>query len=152
MNAYKKPLVVLVGVNHHHQTMVFGCALLMDESIGTYEWVLETFLIAMMNKKPISVVTDGDKVMRKAIKKVIPDTCHCMCSWHLQWNIKEFTSIFAKCMFMRGNPKEFEKAWHEMVKKLGLNENRWVTEIYGKYKRWVEAHLCGNFFEGMRNT
>ena len=82
--AYKKPLVVLVGVNHHHQTMVFGCALLMDESIGTYEWVLETFLIAMMNKKPISVVTDGDKVMRKAIKKVIPDTCHCMCSWHLQ--------------------------------------------------------------------
>ena len=45
-NAYKKPLVVLVGVNHHHQTMVSGCALLMDESIGTYEWVLETFLIA----------------------------------------------------------------------------------------------------------
>ena len=48
-NAYKKPLVVLVGVNHHHQTVVFGCALLMDESIATYEWVLETFLIVMMN-------------------------------------------------------------------------------------------------------
>ena len=64
--------------------MVFGSALLIDESVGTYEWVLETFLIAMMNKKPISVVTDGDKVMRKAIKKVIPDACHCMCSWHLQ--------------------------------------------------------------------
>ena len=45
-NAYKKPLVVLVGVNHHHQTVVFGCVLLMNESIGTYEWVLETFLIA----------------------------------------------------------------------------------------------------------
>ena len=66
-NAYKKPLVVLVGVNHHHQTMVSGCALFMDESIGTYEWVLETFLIAMMNKKPIFVVIDGDKAMRKAI-------------------------------------------------------------------------------------
>ncbi|RVW29113.1 Protein FAR1-related sequence 5 [Vitis vinifera] len=63
-NAYKKPLVVLVGVNHHHQTVVFGCALLIDESVGTYEWVLETFLDAMMNKKPISVVTDGDKAMR----------------------------------------------------------------------------------------
>ena len=48
-NAYKKPLVVLVGVNHHHQTVVFGCALLMDESIATYEWVLETFLIAILN-------------------------------------------------------------------------------------------------------
>ena len=66
-NAYKKPLVMLVGVNHHHQTVVFGCALLMDESIATYEWVLETFLIAMMNMKPISVVTNGDKAMSKAI-------------------------------------------------------------------------------------
>ena len=54
---------MLVGVNHHHQTVVFGCTLLMVESIGTYEWVLETFLIAMMNKRPISIVIDGDKAM-----------------------------------------------------------------------------------------
>ena len=37
----------------------------MDESIATYKWVLETFLITMMNKKPIFVVTDGDKAMCK---------------------------------------------------------------------------------------
>ncbi|XP_010660261.1 protein FAR1-RELATED SEQUENCE 4-like [Vitis vinifera] len=128
-SAYKKPLVVFVGVNHHHQTVVFGCVLLMDESIGTYEWVLKTFLIAMMNKKPIFVVIDGDKAMRKAIKIVLPDACPRMCSWHLQRNtftnvhIKDFTSIFARCMFMRGNAEEFEKVWHEMVEKLGLNEN-----------------------------
>ncbi|KAL6323761.1 hypothetical protein AAG906_002229 [Vitis piasezkii] len=135
-NAYKKPLVVLVGVNHHHQTVVFGCALLMDESIGTYEWVLETFLIAMINKKPIFVVIDGDKAMRKAIKKDLPDACHRMCSWHLQRNtfmnvhIKDFTSIFARCMFMHGNAEEFEKIWHEMT----------------------EAYLRGNFFGVMRST
>ncbi|RVX18438.1 Protein FAR1-related sequence 5 [Vitis vinifera] len=96
-----------------------------DESVGIYEWVLETFLDAMMNKKPISVVTDGDRAMRKAIKK---------------------------CMFMRGNEEEFEKVWHEMVANLGLNENRWVTEIYVKRKRWAEAYLRGNFFGGMRTT
>ena len=140
-NAYKKPLVVLVGVNHHHQTVVFGSALLIDESAGTCEWVLETFLIAMMNKKPISVVTDGNKTMRKAIKKVLSDVCHRLCSWHLQRNaftnvhIKDFASIFARCMFMPGNAKEFEKVWHEMVENLGLNENYWVIEIYGKRKR-----------------
>ncbi|RVW95951.1 Protein FAR1-related sequence 5 [Vitis vinifera] len=153
-NAYKKPLVVLVGVNHHHQTVVFGCALLIDESVGTYEWVLETFLEAMMNKRPISVVTDGDKAMRKAIKKVLPDTCHRLCSWHLQRNaftnvhIKDFSSIFARCMFMRGNEEEFEKVWHEMVANLGLNENRWVTEIYGKRKRWAEAYFVEISLEG----
>ena len=78
-NAYKKPLVMLVGVNHHHQTMVFGCALLMDESLATYEWVLEMFLITMMNKKPIFVVTNEDKAIRKTIKKVFFDACHRMC-------------------------------------------------------------------------
>ena len=36
-NAYKKLLFMLVGVNHHYQTVVFGCELLMNESIGTYE-------------------------------------------------------------------------------------------------------------------
>ncbi|RVW75791.1 hypothetical protein CK203_059859 [Vitis vinifera] len=55
-------------------------------------------------------------------------------------------------MFMHGNEEEFEKVWHEMVANLGLNENRWVTEIYGKRKRWAEAYLRGNFFGGMRTT
>ncbi|RVW31137.1 Protein FAR1-related sequence 5 [Vitis vinifera] len=157
-NAYKKPLVVLVGVNHHHPTVVFGSALLIDESVGTYEWVLETFLIAMMNRKPISVVTDGDKAMRKAIKKVLPHACHRLCSWHLQRNaftnvhIKDFASIFARCMFMHGSAEDFEKVWHQMVENLGLNENRWVIEIYGKRKRWAEAYLSGKFFAGMRST
>ena len=106
---------MLVGVNHHHQTVVFGSALLIDESVGTYELVLETFLITMMNRKPISVVTDGDRAMCKAIKKVLPDACHRLCSWHLQQNaftnvhIKDFTSIFARCMFMRGSAEDFEK-------------------------------------------
>ena len=95
--------------------MVFGCVLLMGESLVTYEWVLEMFLIIMMNKKSISVVIDEDKAMCKAIKKV-PDACYHMCEWHLQRNsfmnvhIKDFTSTFARCMFMQGNPKELEQA------------------------------------------
>ena len=39
-----------------------------------------------------------------------------------------------------------------MVKKLGLNENRWVIEIYMKHKRWAEAYLHENFFGGKRST
>ena len=39
-----------------------------------------------------------------------------------------------------------------MVANLGLNENRWVTGIYGKRKRWAETYLRGNFFGEMRTT
>ncbi|RVW90233.1 hypothetical protein CK203_036783 [Vitis vinifera] len=52
----------------------------------------------------------------------------------------------------RGSAEEFEKVWHQMVENLGLNENRWVIEIYGKRKRYAEAYLCGKFFAGMRST
>ena len=53
---------------------------------------------------------------------------------------------------MRGSAEEFEKVWHQIVENLGLNENRCVTEIYGKRKRWVEAYLRGKFFVGMSST
>ena len=45
------------------------------------------------------------------------------------------TPLQGACMFMRGNPKEFKHAWHEMVEKLGFHGNRWVTKFYMKYKR-----------------
>ena len=39
----------------------------MDETIETYTWVLETFLFVMNNKRPIFIVTDGDRAMREVI-------------------------------------------------------------------------------------
>ena len=48
-NAYCKPLVTLVGTNHHFRTMTFGFALLADETIDSYIWLLQTFLSIMGN-------------------------------------------------------------------------------------------------------
>ncbi|KAK9232956.1 hypothetical protein WN943_023205 [Citrus x changshan-huyou] len=49
--------------------LAFG-TLRVDETIETYMWVLEMFLSTMNDKKPISMVTDGDRAIRKAIKKI----------------------------------------------------------------------------------
>ena len=78
-NVYKKPLVILVGVNYHRHTIVFGFGLLVNETVETYTWVLQNILVAMNNKTPISVVIDGDKAMSKAIKMVIPESRHRLC-------------------------------------------------------------------------
>ncbi|KAK0575568.1 hypothetical protein LWI29_002890 [Acer saccharum] len=75
-NVYRRPLVMLVGVNHHHSTTIFSFGLLGDETVDTYTWLLWTFLVAMHSKKPKSVVTDGDKAMHKAIKTVMPESVH----------------------------------------------------------------------------
>ncbi|KAL4329170.1 protein FAR1-RELATED SEQUENCE 5-like [Arachis ipaensis] len=42
-NVYNKPLVIFSGSNHHGQTVIFGCGLLVNEDIGSYKWLLETF-------------------------------------------------------------------------------------------------------------
>ncbi|KAK3198633.1 hypothetical protein Dsin_022048 [Dipteronia sinensis] len=75
-NAYRKPLVIVIGTNHHRRTTVLGFGLLMDETTKTYTWLLETFLKSMNGKKPNSVITDGDKAMANRIKIVMPDCVH----------------------------------------------------------------------------
>ncbi|XP_027171783.1 protein FAR1-RELATED SEQUENCE 5-like [Coffea eugenioides] len=156
-NAYRKPLVILAGVNHHYVTTIFGCALIADETEDTYKWVLETFLEAMEKKAPISVVTDGDGAMRNAIKAVIPSARHRLCAWHLKRNVvthtnKGFVLDFDVAMDMICSHEEFERRWHLLVEKHNLRDNQWVVDLYNKREKWAAAFLRGHFFAGMKST
>ncbi|XP_028115710.1 protein FAR1-RELATED SEQUENCE 5-like [Camellia sinensis] len=85
-----------------------------NETIETYTWVLETFMEAMGNKAPVSVLTDGDKSMREAIRRVFPDARHRLCNWHLGKNvvsnvhISGFAHAFKQCMDMETDKTKFE--------------------------------------------
>ncbi|CAL9020627.1 unnamed protein product [Prunus brigantina] len=71
-NMYDKPLVLFVGSNNYRSTVIFGCALLHDETFETYKWLLETFMTFMKDKKPISILMDGYEAMHKVIDDVFP--------------------------------------------------------------------------------
>ncbi|KAE8656800.1 hypothetical protein F3Y22_tig00116997pilonHSYRG00363 [Hibiscus syriacus] len=135
-NLYGRPIMPIVGVNHHHNTIVFATAIIADEMSQSFEWVLQNFLEAMMNKSPISVVTDGDRAMQRAIKSVSPYAKHRLCSWHLSHNAKanigdpKFTEAFSKCM----------ASW-------------WTTEEFENVRvLWAQAYLSGHFFANIRST
>ncbi|KAL3509752.1 hypothetical protein ACH5RR_029153 [Cinchona calisaya] len=85
-NDYYKLLLVFAGINNHYFKVVFGCALMAHEDIKTYDWVMGTILEAMNNKKPTSVMTNDDSIIRKAIKKHMPELRHRICAWYLQRN------------------------------------------------------------------
>ena len=57
-NSYGRPFAPFVGVNHHKQTVVFGAALLYDETADTFEWLFETFKRTMSGKEPKTILTD----------------------------------------------------------------------------------------------
>jgi zinc finger SWIM domain-containing protein 3 len=46
-NEYNMPLGMFVGVNHHLQSTVFVCALIRDESMESFVWIFETFLVVV---------------------------------------------------------------------------------------------------------
>ena len=69
-NRYNLPLVPFVGVNHHRSTVIFGCGIISHENIESYVWLLSTLSKAMIQKHPISVITDGDLAMQRAIRLV----------------------------------------------------------------------------------
>ena len=102
---YNKPLVIFSGTNHHRQTCIFGFALLEDEQVESYKWLLENFLDVMANKQPSVVVIDHNEAIREAIKAVFPYPTHWLCAWHLQKNTmasikdSEFCQEMHLCQF-----------------------------------------------------
>ncbi|KAE8704164.1 hypothetical protein F3Y22_tig00110458pilonHSYRG00097 [Hibiscus syriacus] len=131
-NLYGRPIMPIVGVNHHHNTIVFATAIIADETSQSFEWVLQNFLEAMMNKSPISVVTDGDRAMQRAIKSVIPYAKHRLCSWHLSRNAQsnisdpKFTAAFSKCMASWWTTKEFDIQWRSVVSEFNVQKHPWT--------------------------
>ncbi|KAE8699620.1 hypothetical protein F3Y22_tig00110576pilonHSYRG00052 [Hibiscus syriacus] len=157
-NLYGRPIMPIVGVNHHHNTIVFSTAIIADETSQSFEWVLQNFLEAMMNKSPISVVTDGDKAMQRAIKSVIPYAKHILCSWHLSRNAQanigdpKFTAAFSKCMASWWTTKEFDIQWRSIVSEFNVQKHPWVIEKGNTRHLWAQAYLTGHFFANIRST
>ena len=64
------PFAPILGANHHKQTIIFGAALLFNETIESFVWLFETFLTAMAGKHPSAIFTDQDAPMAGAIAYV----------------------------------------------------------------------------------
>ncbi|XP_044397311.1 protein FAR1-RELATED SEQUENCE 7 isoform X3 [Triticum aestivum] len=63
------PIVIFSGVNHHVQPVIFGCALLVDESEESFVWLFEKWLEAMHVRPPVSFVTELNQEMAAAAAK-----------------------------------------------------------------------------------
>ncbi|KAE8669145.1 hypothetical protein F3Y22_tig00112254pilonHSYRG00112 [Hibiscus syriacus] len=116
------------------------------------------FLEAMMNKSPISVVTNGDRAMQRAIKYVIPNAKHRLCSWHISRNAQanigdpKFTTTFSKCMLSWWTTDEFDIQWRSVVSEFNVEKHPWVIEKGNTRHLWAQAYLTGHFFANIRST
>ncbi|KAL7237205.1 hypothetical protein ACSBR1_020301 [Camellia fascicularis] len=162
-NRYRLPFAPFTGVNHHGQPVLFGCALLINESEASFVWLFKTWLTAMSGCPPVSITTDHDTVIRSAIMQVFPETRHRFCKWHIFKKCQEmlshvflkhpnFEADFHKCVNLTDSIEEFETCWLALVDKYDLGVHEWLQTLYSARKQWVPVYLRDTFFAEMSIT
>ncbi|KAF7824355.1 protein FAR1-RELATED SEQUENCE 5-like [Senna tora] len=86
INNAHRPLAIFSGFNHFKGGVIFGAAMLYDETAVSFKWLFETFLKANLQKRPQTIFTNQDQAMAKALRKVMPEVYHGLCTWHLMQN------------------------------------------------------------------
>ncbi|XP_028106817.1 protein FAR1-RELATED SEQUENCE 5-like [Camellia sinensis] len=145
LNKEHKPFASFVGFNHHRKTVIFGAALLYDETAESFVWLFENFLEAMSRKAPKTLFTDQDAAMAKAIPIIMPDTSHRLCTWHLMQNaLKHVNCLFQdkgvkgvlnKFFFHIKDANQWKLEWAEMLDKYDAHENHWLKLTFADYIR-----------------
>ncbi|KAG8364535.1 hypothetical protein BUALT_Bualt18G0007200 [Buddleja alternifolia] len=159
----KMPIALFIGVNHHFQPMLIGCALVADETKPTFVWLMKTWLRAMGGQAPKVIITDQDKQLKSAIEEVFPYSRHCYALWHVLERIPEilphvlkqhenFMEKFNKCIFKSLTDEEFDLRWWKMVSRFELQENEWVHSMYVDRKNWVPAFMGDTFLAGLSTS
>ncbi|EEE59391.1 hypothetical protein OsJ_11516 [Oryza sativa Japonica Group] len=148
-NKCEMPFAPLLGTNHHKQTIIFGAALLFNQTIESFVWLFETFLTAMSGKHPSTIFTDQDAAMAAAIAFVFRNTSHRLCLWHIYLNggknlshvihkhPNKFLADFKRCVYEDRSEYYFNKMWHELLSEYNLEDNKWISNLYKLREKWA---------------
>ncbi|XP_052196221.1 protein FAR1-RELATED SEQUENCE 5-like [Diospyros lotus] len=158
-----RPFAPFIGVNHHKQMVIFGAALLYDETFESFKWLFQTFLEAMSRKKPKTILTDHDPAMAEAIDSVFPETHHRLCAWHVYQNalkhlsqvilqLDSFANDLSCCIFSHDEEQEFIDAWKAMLEVYDLWENEWLDGIFRERERWAMPYGRHAFYADIKSA
>ncbi|KAK6233687.1 hypothetical protein QUC31_006093 [Theobroma cacao] len=151
---YQIPFAPFTGINHHGQTVLFGCALLLDESESSFAWLFKTWLSAMNDRPPLSITTDQDRAIQAAVSQVFPETRHCICRWHILREGQErlahiylvhpsFYGELYGCINFSEAIEDFESSWSALLDKYDLHKNEWLQAVYNARKQWAPVYFRG---------
>ncbi|KAK9269015.1 hypothetical protein L1049_000783 [Liquidambar formosana] len=152
INKEHRPFAVFVGFGYHRVIVVFGAALMYDETAESFTWLFETFLEAMSNKPPKTILIDQDAIMAKVVSKAMPYIFHKLCKWHILQNaIKNVNLISPKPRCIKGvlayfmenvdDKEDFVADWEKMKDEYNVRGNKWLDTIFGLRGKWAHAYV-----------
>lgn len=162
-NQFLVPLAPFTGLNHHGQMVLFGCALLLDESESSFTWLFRTWLSAMNDCPPVSITTDQDRAIQAAVSQVFPETRHCICKWHILREGQErlahvylahpsFYGELYSCINFSETVEDFESSWGSLLDRYDLRMNEWLQAVYNARQQWAPVFFRGTFFAALSSN
>ncbi|KAJ3708061.1 hypothetical protein LUZ61_011766 [Rhynchospora tenuis] len=162
VNKFDLPVAPIVGVNHHGQSIIFGCAMMTHESADTYMWIISSWLECMGGKAPQTIITDQSYAMTNAIAEKLPHSRHRHCIWHITDKLankignitdkeKAQTDILG-VIYESKTESEFESEWASTISRYSLQNNVWLADMFDMRSMWVPVYLNNHFWAGMRST
>nr|CAD1818216.1 unnamed protein product [Ananas comosus var. bracteatus] len=160
-NKCEIPFAPLLGINHQKQTIVFGAALLFDETADSFVWLFKTFLSCMSGKQPATIFANHSEAISRAISVVLPSSYQRLCLRHISQNtatnlshvipmFPNFMSIFRSCIYEAHSVEQFVAKWEDMLKTYQLEDNLWLQNLYSLREKWATVFCCDSFCADMR--
>ncbi|XP_031126315.1 protein FAR1-RELATED SEQUENCE 5-like [Ipomoea triloba] len=162
-NRYSLVFVPFTGVDNHRRCITLGAGLLTKEDVDSYMWLLDRFKTAM-GKSPLYVVTDQDAAMIIAVERVLPESRHRFCMWHIMTKVSEKAGgelakdeVFRKKLNSivwsdRIVVEEFESQWQGLMAEYDLGEHRWFNKLYAERMFWISAYFLDLPMSGLLRT
>ncbi|KAJ6938004.1 protein FAR1-RELATED SEQUENCE 9 [Populus alba x Populus x berolinensis] len=154
---YRVPFASFTGINHHGQPVLFGCALILNDSESSFIWLFQTWLRAMSGKQPLSITTDPDRFIQTAVSQILPETRHRYSKQgilretqeklaHIYRSHPMFETEFKKCINETETIDEFESSWQSLLQRYYVMDNEWLQSMYNARQQWVTVYLRDTFF------
>ena len=148
-NRYQMPLSLFLVTDNNTKSRLVAQALVSDETVESYKWVLECTKNATMTE-PLVFVTDADSAANAAIGQVYEMTYPVHCIFHIGENLPKNTKSklsnqyedFVRDFYICRNSlcKDlFDQRWSKLIEKYPSVRDYLMRTLYPSRQAWARA-------------
>ncbi|KAH6784449.1 hypothetical protein C2S52_009408 [Perilla frutescens var. hirtella] len=111
---------------------------------------------------PVGIITDQDDSIKLALQKVMPQTIHRYCIWHIMAKLQvkfrgvaDYNKVINEwkgVVYDSLDIATFEMNWAALIAEHGFEGNRWLRDLYSEREKWVPMYLNHTFWAEMIST
>src|SRR6266496_5827830 len=161
-NRYQMPLSLFLVIDNNTKSRLIAQALVSDETVESYKWILECTKNATMTE-PLVFVTDADPTIDAVIVQIYEATHSIHCIFHISKNLpknvksklgdqyENFVQSFFSCRNSLCEELFYEK-WSKLIEKYPSVKDYLMRALYPSRQAWARAFISKTFTAGIQTT